>query len=161
MVQWFRARLNGFLASVMGHALLSVKSDIGRELSNGRRSDSTTRVYCTGTPYSDRTCLTDYCMCTANHVPKTVQNRQSNTTAVVTAGMVSTTVGAVLEKCSTQWRIRSLIHSKWLCCPERAVSAHSATNGSESSSGRCSSIEDTSAEGAATNGAVVEQICTP
>ena len=90
MVQWFRARLNRFLESVKGHALLSVKSDIERELRDSQHSDSATRKYCTGTPYGERTCLTDYCMCTANHVPKTVQNRQSNTTAVVTAGMIST-----------------------------------------------------------------------
>ena len=158
MVQWFRARLDRFLASVMGHALLSVKSDIGRELSNGRRSDSTT-VYCTGTPYGERTCLTDYCMCTASHVPRTVQNRQSNTTAVITAGMISTTVGAVLQKCSTQWHIRSLIHSRWLCWRGRCL--RTARQMAVRAVAKVAAAEGTAAEGAAAEGAVAEQICTP
>ena len=44
MVQWFRARLNRFLESVKGHALLSVKSDIERELRDSQHSNSATRT---------------------------------------------------------------------------------------------------------------------
>ena len=177
VVQWFRARLNRFLESVKGHALLSVKSDIEKELRDSQHSDSATRKYCTGTPYGERTGLTDYCMCSACHA-RTVHDRNSNTTTVVTAAMVSTKVEVVLQKYSTQWHIRSQIHSRWLCWRGRclrtaqqmavravAEGAAAAVAAAESSVAKgaaaksaatSTATQSASAEGAATEGAAAE-----
>ena len=74
-----------------------------------------TREYCSGTAHHLRVGLTDYCMCGAEHVFR--ESKQFSPR--VTAGTVSTTVGAVLLKHSTRWYIRRQVYTKWLHWRER------------------------------------------
>ena len=119
MVKSFRAALHSFRVLARGHALQSVQSAIFRQLRGGKHSKHVTREYCSGTQYSQRVGLTDYCSCDTPHVFK----RGSAHTPAVTAGMVDTTVGAVLVKYSIQWYIRRRVHSSWLYWRERHLRA--------------------------------------
>ena len=103
-----RAALHSFRVLVKGHALSSVQSAIYRELNGSRHSDSMTSEYCSGAAHHQRVGLTDYCMCGTKQVFKEQHNQR------VTAGMISTTVGAVLTKDSTRWYIRRRVYNKWL-----------------------------------------------